>query len=105
MRAANSLCCSEEMSAATRQEVLSLYRKIFRIANKWQSLSGQREDVLKEKQYIVNEARTLFQKNKNLTDLELIKQCMEECEARIDIALHYRIPYPRPAEYNKTYII
>ncbi|XP_030068295.1 LYR motif-containing protein 1 isoform X1 [Microcaecilia unicolor] len=84
------------MSAATRQEVLSLYRKIFRIANKWQSLSGQREDVLKEKQYIVNEARTLFQKNKNLTDLELIKQCMEECEARIDIALHYRIPYPRP---------
>nr|XP_033770996.1 LYR motif-containing protein 1 [Geotrypetes seraphini] len=84
------------MSAATRQKVLSLYRKIFRIANKWQSLSGQREEALKEKQYIINEARMLFQKNKNLTDSELIKQCMEECEARIDIALHYGIPYPRP---------
>ncbi|XP_077172311.1 LYR motif-containing protein 1 [Paroedura picta] len=84
------------MTLATRQEVLGLYRKIFRIAKKWQSACGQMEETAKEKQYIVNEAKTLFQKNKNLTDPELVKQCIEECKARIEIGLHYRIPYPRP---------
>uniref|UniRef100_A0A8B9S3S6 LYR motif containing 1 n=1 Tax=Apteryx owenii TaxID=8824 RepID=A0A8B9S3S6_APTOW len=31
-----------------------------------------------------------------VTDPKLIKQCVEECEARIEIGLHYNIPYPRP---------
>uniref|UniRef100_A0A8D2J4Z6 LYR motif containing 1 n=1 Tax=Varanus komodoensis TaxID=61221 RepID=A0A8D2J4Z6_VARKO len=84
------------MTPVTRQEVLGLYRKIFRIAKKWQSASRQMEETIKEKQYIINEAKTLFQKNKNLTDPELIKQCVEECKARVEIGLHYHIPYPRP---------
>ncbi|XP_070088262.1 LYR motif-containing protein 1 isoform X1 [Equus caballus] len=134
-----------QMTTATRQEVLGLYRRIFRLARKWQAASGQMEDTIKEKQYIVNEARMLFQKNKNvlvqlvsgsassedpmtqvtqvrpmrifrggavpyalgsvadhshrscaLTDTDLIKQCIDECTARIEIGLHYQIPYPRP---------
>ncbi|XP_074137080.1 LYR motif-containing protein 1 isoform X2 [Sminthopsis crassicaudata] len=85
-----------EMTTATRQEVLSLYRKIFRLARRWHAASGQMEDTIREKQYIINEARMLFQKNKNLTDSELIKQCIDECTARIEIGLHYQIPYPRP---------
>ncbi|XP_059011741.1 LYR motif-containing protein 1 isoform X2 [Mustela nigripes] len=137
------------MTTATRQEVLGLYRRIFRLARKWQAASGQMEDTIKEKQYILNEARTLFQKNKNvsvqppfsqqvlecpccakhwtrhggykmsetktgslkdvseldgkqckiaigLTDTDQIKQCIDECTARIEIGLHYQIPYPRP---------
>ncbi|CAO2583038.1 LYR motif-containing protein 1 [Lemmus lemmus] len=84
------------MTMATRQEVLGLYRRIFRLARKWQAASGQTEDTVKEKQYILNEARTLFQKNKDLTDPDLIKQCIDECTARIEIGLHYQIPYPRP---------
>ncbi|XP_068002915.1 LYR motif-containing protein 1 [Melanerpes formicivorus] len=84
------------MTAVTRQQVLGLYRKIFRIARKWQSASGQPEETIQEKEYIKKEARTLFQKNKNVTDPKLIKQCIEECEARIEIGLHYNIPYPRP---------
>ncbi|XP_068379852.1 LYR motif-containing protein 1 isoform X2 [Eschrichtius robustus] len=84
------------MTTATRQEVLGLYRRIFRLARKWQAASGQMEDTIKEKQYMLNEARTLFQKNKNLTDTDLIKQCIDECTARIEIGLHYQIPYPRP---------
>ncbi|PNJ14681.1 LYR motif-containing protein 1 isoform X2 [Pongo pygmaeus] len=84
------------MATATRQEVLGLYRSIFRLARKWQATSGQMEDTIKEKQYILNEARTLFRKNKNLTDTDLIKQCIDECTARIEIGLHYKIPYPRP---------
>ncbi|XP_049760878.1 LYR motif-containing protein 1 isoform X3 [Elephas maximus indicus] len=84
------------MTTATRQEVLGLYRRIFRLARKWQAASGQMEDTIKEKQYILKEARTLFQKNKNLTDTDLIQQCIDECTARIEIGLHYQIPYPRP---------
>ncbi|XP_008056155.1 LYR motif-containing protein 1 isoform X1 [Carlito syrichta] len=87
---------THQMTIATRQEVLGLYRSIFRLARKWQAVSGQMEDTIKEKQYILNEARTLFQKNKNLTDTDLIKQCIDECTARIEIGLHYQIPYPRP---------
>ncbi|XP_024903070.1 LYR motif-containing protein 1 isoform X3 [Pteropus alecto] len=58
-----------QMTTATRQEVLGLYRRIFRLARKWQAASGQMEDTIKEKQYILNEARTLFQKNKNCSVL------------------------------------
>lgn len=57
------------MTTATRQEVLGLYRRIFRLARKWQAASGQMEDTIKEKQYILNEARMLFQKNKNVSSL------------------------------------
>ncbi|XP_042197071.1 LYR motif-containing protein 1 [Callorhinchus milii] len=84
------------MTAATRWEALSLYSKIFRIARTWQSLSGLTDETMKEKQYIITEARALFRKNKDLTDLEEIKQCIKECHARIEMGLHYRIPYPRP---------
>ncbi|KAM6320282.1 LYR motif-containing protein 1 isoform 3-T5 [Podargus strigoides] len=54
------------MTPVTRQEVLGLYRKIFQIAKKWQSASGQIEETIKEKEYIKNEAKTLFRKNKNI---------------------------------------
>ncbi|XP_053550539.1 LYR motif-containing protein 1 [Bombina bombina] len=84
------------MTAATRKEALSLYRKIFRIARKWQSASGIKEETAKEKQYIVDEARTLFYKNKNVTNIEMITQCIDECKARVEMGLHYGIPYPRP---------
>ncbi|KAG9476991.1 LYR motif-containing protein 1 [Eleutherodactylus coqui] len=84
------------MMAATRSEVLSLYRRIFQIARKWKSSSGLEEETVKERQYIVEEARKLFRKNKNVTDMETIHQCIEECHARIEIGLHYGIPYPRP---------
>lgn len=31
-----------------------------------------------------------------LTDARRIRQCVDECTARIELGLHYRIPYPRP---------
>ncbi|KAL2299011.1 hypothetical protein Nmel_014624 [Mimus melanotis] len=52
------------MTPATRQEVLGLYRKVLQIAKNWQSASGQIEETMREKEYIRNEARTLFRKNK-----------------------------------------
>ncbi|XP_073399138.1 LYR motif-containing protein 1 [Dendrobates tinctorius] len=84
------------MAAVTRQEVLGLYRKIFRLARKWTSSSGLEDKTMKERQYIVEEARALFHKNKHVTHLETIHQCIAECHARIEIGLHYGIPYPRP---------
>lgn len=69
------------MTTATRQEVLGLYRSIFRLARKWQAASGQMEDTIKEKQYILSEARTLFQKNKNVSrpPLEMAKSRDPSC--------------------------
>lgn len=70
------------MTTATRQEVLGLYRRIFRLARKWQAASGQMEDTIKEKQYILNEARTLFQKNKNVSrpQLEIVRRRAVSCD-------------------------
>ncbi|XP_077481440.1 LYR motif containing protein 1 [Stigmatopora argus] len=83
------------MTASTQKTVLSLYMRVFRIARTWQSQSGVASDTLTERKYILQEARTLFRQNQQMTDPESIKKCIEECEARIEIGLHYRIPYPR----------
>ncbi|XP_063078020.1 LYR motif containing protein 1 [Engraulis encrasicolus] len=82
------------MGSVTRAEVLSLYRKIFRIARSWQATL--QHDTEAEKRYIVQEAQTLFRQNQKLTEQESIKKCIDECNARIEIGLHYRNPYPRP---------
>ncbi|XP_051927970.1 LYR motif containing protein 1 isoform X1 [Hippocampus zosterae] len=78
-----------------QRTVLSLYMRVFRIARTWQAQSGVASDTLTERNYILQEARTLFRQNQQMTDQESIKKCIEECEARIEIGLHYRIPYPR----------
>ncbi|XP_054597300.2 LYR motif containing protein 1 [Nothobranchius furzeri] len=83
------------MAAPTRSTVLSLYRRVFRIARTWQAQSGVQNDTEAERKYIVQEAHTLFRQNQQLKDEELIRRCLEECEARIEIGLHYRNPYPR----------
>ncbi|XP_070783556.1 LYR motif containing protein 1 [Enoplosus armatus] len=83
------------MTASTRRAVLSLYMRVFRIARTWQTQSGVASDTDTERKYILQEARTLFRQNQQLTDKESIKRCIEECEARIEIGLHYRNPYPR----------
>nr|XP_058142298.1 LYR motif-containing protein 1 isoform X5 [Dasypus novemcinctus] len=66
MHLTNIIREKSKMTTVTRQEVLGLYRRIFRLARKWQAASGQMEDTIKEKQYILHEAKTLFQKNKNI---------------------------------------
>ncbi|KAF6734775.1 LYR motif containing protein 1 [Oryzias melastigma] len=83
------------MTACTRSTVLSLYTRVFRIARTWQAQSGVKADTDSERKYIQQEARTLFRQNQQLTDPEAIKSCIEECEARLEIGLHYRNPYPR----------
>ncbi|XP_034414360.1 LYR motif containing protein 1 isoform X2 [Cyclopterus lumpus] len=90
------------MTASTRRTVLSLYMRVFRIARSWQAQSGVKGDTEMERNYILQEACTLFRQNQQLTDQESIKRSIEECEARIDIGLHYRNPYPRPVNVPTT---
>ncbi|XP_078274417.1 LYR motif containing protein 1 isoform X7 [Rhinoraja longicauda] len=40
--------------------------------------------------------RSLHPYEPKLTDAEAIKNCITECHTRIEMGLHYRIPYPRP---------
>jgi len=76
-----------------RREVLSLYRRIFRIARQWQATAPA--DTETEKQYIREEARKLFHRNKDITNPEEITLHIHEANARVEIALHYGSPYPR----------
>ena len=48
-----------------RSEVLSLYRRIFRLARQWQAATTA--DTEAERQYIRDEARKLFHKNKKVS--------------------------------------
>ena len=48
-----------------RREVLSLYRRIFRLARQWQATTAADTEV--ERQYIRDEARKLFRGNKDVS--------------------------------------
>mmetsp|Transcript_11406 Transcript_11406/g.23127 ORF Transcript_11406/g.23127 Transcript_11406/m.23127 type:complete len:156 (-) Transcript_11406:1222-1689(-) len=77
---------------ASASRVRSLYRRILRSARTWEGLE--------ERNYVRNEAHTLFHKNAGLTRPSEIQEKLFEGESRLELALHYRIPYPRP--YNVT---
>ncbi|XP_015752931.1 PREDICTED: LYR motif-containing protein 1-like [Acropora digitifera] len=48
-----------------RQDVLSLYRRIFRISRQWEAVMPTNTE--KERQYIQEEARKLFHRNKTVS--------------------------------------
>ncbi|XP_065065931.1 LYR motif containing protein 1-like [Rhopilema esculentum] len=78
------------------QLVFSLYRRILRTAKIWESSSGQKDDTNTERNYIKNEAQRLFRKNMKISDPEEIYLALKEGETRLELALHYKNPYPRP---------
>eukprot|EP00850_Spirogloea_muscicola_P025956 SM004973S17349 [mRNA] locus=s4973:108:1070:- [translate_table: standard] len=41
------------------------------------------------------EARTLFRRDQHLTDARLINQALFDGESRLELGVHYNIPYPR----------
>ncbi|XP_050391927.1 LYR motif-containing protein 1 [Patella vulgata] len=88
--------------AQTRKEVLSLYKRILNTARKWNSASGDSTECKTEKQYIKEETRMLFKRNKEVTDQEEIKEFIREGETRLELALHYRTPYPRPVNIPQS---
>ena len=83
-----------------RGEVLRLYSRIFRVARGWRA--QDRNETKVEQNYMKEEARMLFRKNKSLTDEDQIKLHIIEAEARLTMAEHYGNPYPRPVNLPKT---
>ncbi|XP_045213090.1 LYR motif containing protein 1-like [Mercenaria mercenaria] len=81
---------------ALRKEVLSLYRHIIRLSYKWESALGNPGSDGEEQKYVREEARRLFKKNKEITDEEEIRQHLKEGQTRLELAIHYKNPYPRP---------
>lgn len=77
-----------------RSQALSWYRRCLRaaFAVPWSS----DEDAL----YVLEETRRLFHQNRGIRDVERIQRKLREVEMRYEMALHYRIPYPRP--FNKV---
>lgn len=83
-----------------RTDVLRLYSRIFRVARGWRA--QDRNETKVEQNYMKEEARMLFRRNKNLSDLGQIKLHIIEAEARLTMAEHYGNPYPRPVNLPKT---
>jgi len=79
-----------------RSQVLSLYRRILKAGSTWTSSSNKPSDTAAEREYITTEVKTLFRKNQSLTDPKVIADCIHEAQARLDLAYHYKTPYPRP---------
>lgn len=82
------------MNRSTRSRALSWYRKCLKAAFTvpWEN----DESAL----YVLEETRRLFYQNRFLTDPDKIERKLREVELRYELALHYRVPYPRP--YHKT---
>ncbi|KAL5473592.1 hypothetical protein EMCRGX_G028094 [Ephydatia muelleri] len=86
-----------------RKEVLRAYRQIFAVARSWEaSETGQTRD---ERNYMREEARRLFRMNKDLVDEDGIRVCLNEAQSRIELAIHYRNPYPRAINVPPNYVI
>lgn len=64
-------------------QVLSIYRRIFRVARDWHGNPGEDE-------YIRQEARYLFKKNSEITDPAAIDRKIDEAQMRVELGLHYR---------------
>lgn len=87
---------------STRKNVLTLYKRVLRLAKGWKNITADIDNVSKEQNYIKNEARILFKKNKELKNEDEIKEHIKEGETRLEMALHYRTPYPRPMNFPQT---
>ncbi|ESP01384.1 hypothetical protein LOTGIDRAFT_212882 [Lottia gigantea] len=87
---------------ALRKEVLNLYKRILSAARKWEDIASKHAEVQTEKQYIKDEARNLFRLNKNVSNEEDIKEFIREGETRLQLAIHYQNPYPRPVNIPQS---
>ena len=80
------------MANSLRRDSLRLYRRFLRAAQKWHD---NYESV-----WIRQEARKLFEEQKDETNASKIKELHVAAERRLEIALHYKIPYERPEHFG-----
>jgi len=90
------------MANLMKPEVLRLYKRIMRLSQTWNSINPS--NTGEERRFIKDEARTWFQRNKQVDNIQQIKDHIQEAEARLEMALHYKNPHPRPINLPpKTY--
>ena len=77
-----------------RGVVLMWYRKMMKSAFTvpWE------ED--RDAEYVIQETQFKFRRNMGIRDLKTIERKIEEAEQRYGLAVHYRIPYPRPLTFG-----
>jgi len=78
----------------SRSQVLSMYKRILRVGQNW--VATHPDNTQTERNYIIEEAKTLFRKNAKITNSHEASERFREVEARLAMAEHYRNPYPRP---------
>uniref|UniRef100_A0A224YVC3 Protein containing Complex1 LYR domain n=1 Tax=Rhipicephalus zambeziensis TaxID=60191 RepID=A0A224YVC3_9ACAR len=83
-----------------RRDVLRLYKQLLRTGRTWAAENP--EKTLEEQFYIISETKDIFKKNKNIQDPQAIKECLREGQSRLDLALHYHNPYPRPVNLGPS---
>nr|ADD37927.1 LYR motif containing 1 [Lepeophtheirus salmonis] len=81
-------------------KTLSIYKKLLRLGKSWIAQNHPQE-TLNERKYILDQTRSLFRANKDVSDPVEINRYILEAEARLTMAEHYRNPYPRPVNYPK----
>lgn len=79
------------VGGVTRAEVLTLYRRILRLAQSWEARIPTAQVI--EREYIQKEAKTRFRENKTVSDPKLINELFHEAEARIEIGKSYSVHY------------
>nr|CDS34942.1 LYR motif containing protein 1 [Hymenolepis microstoma]CUU98208.1 hypothetical transcript [Hymenolepis microstoma] len=102
MSASALLKTTQMTSLPQKTRVLDLYKRLMRLSKTWTSASGDAAQSAKEREYIKQEARTLFRSNAHLTDSKAIEAHILEGESRLELAIHYRNPYPRLSNLPKS---
>merc|ERR1711931_540990 len=76
-----------------RRRVLSSYKLLLRIGKTWEAEDPRH--TLDERKYIIDETKTQFRKNLRVDGDVEVNELLREVEARIEMAKHYRNPFPR----------
>ncbi|KAJ1478079.1 hypothetical protein T484DRAFT_2970085 [Baffinella frigidus] len=85
--------------SVSKSATLAVFRRVMQVARKWPTLvekeSRDHHQTLREVAYIKAEARDGFRANREMTDPADIGEKLQTALDRMDIAVHYKIPYPK----------
>ena len=73
------------MANLMKPEVLRLYKRIMRLSQTWNSINPS--NTGEERRFIKDEARTWFQRNKQVDNIQQIKDHIQEAEARLEMGM------------------
>lgn len=73
-----------------RSEVLSLYKRVLRFGRIW--TASNPSATTEEKEYIIYEARYWFRRNRTISDPRIIKDHIQEAEARLEMGKMFSPP-------------